>query len=200
MELDHLTACWRTSTRAEAPPLEEWAVLQIVSAKSDEARARSRRRLRREAVPYLVVLIISVAGLSGEKTPRSLIMMEVITVFLAGIPLTLWFEERRLAQIPLSQPLRDVLTAFIARLDAAGRAYLRAYVAVVGAGGAAGAVMIGHRAGFWAGVLAALALVGGVAWAYQSGAAYVSRVFGRERDELADCLRRLDAGPEPRGV
>jgi hypothetical protein len=116
-----------------------------------------------------------------------------LNLAVGSIVATLWYSERRLTLPPLDRSLRAVLQDLLARVDSASRAYEMAYVAFFAGAMVAISVTAWRRTGV--GTWFAAAVVGtalAVLWARRSGRAYVSRMFGPYRSELANCLRDLD--------
>jgi hypothetical protein len=195
MDLDSIERCWREQSAAPPPPLEEGSVMEMIEAQAVELRKDVRRRLRREAGYYLPMMAVGVASLISAEalTLNRVLAAASMMLMLGGIAATLWLAERRIETAPLDQSLRESLGRLVAQLDAAGRAYLIAYVLVFVCAALALTSVIWWRQG----PSAALAVVVAgsvilVAWSVHSGRAYVERMFRRYRAGLADCLRQLD--------
>jgi hypothetical protein len=195
VELDILAECWRKGSREDTPPeLEARTLMQLLTHKADDVRRDARRRLRREATYYLPMLIISVAGLADGLGLKNVLMMGGVAVLLGGIIVTLWHAERRLADATLARSVRETLADLVSTLDAAGRAYLTAYVAMFVVTVSIVASVVWFRHGLAPGFLAVLVLGGGaIIWSYWNGRAYVERMFRDDRAELAECLRQLES-------
>lgn len=193
MELDLLAECWRKSSREDTPPeLEARTLMELLTRKAADVRRDARRRLRREASYYLPMLVISVAGLADGLDFKNLLMMGGVAALLGGIVVTLLHGERRLANATLAGSVRETLADLVSTLDAAGHAYMTAYVAMFVVSASIVASVVWIRQGL-APFLAVLLLGGGaIIWSYWSGRAYVERMFRDCRVELAECLRQLE--------
>jgi hypothetical protein len=168
--------------------------MELLTHKAADVRRDARRRLRREAGYYLPMLVISVAGLADGLGFKNLLMMGGVAALLGGIVVTLLHGERRLANATLAGSVRETLADLVSTLDAAGRAYLTAYVAMFVVSASIVACVVWFKHGLAPGFLAVLLLGGGaIIWSYWSGRAYVERMFRDYRAELAECLRQLES-------
>jgi len=195
MDLPAIERCWREQSAAPPPPFEEGSVLAMIEARTDELRREARRRLRREAGYYLPMLAVGVAGLISAEAPtlERVLAVASVMLLLGGVPATLWRAERRIESVPLDQSLRESLVRLVAQLDAAGRAYVTAYVLVFVCAALALSSVVWWRQGVSAALVGVVgASVIAVVWSVHSGRAYVERMFRRYRAGLADCLRQLD--------
>jgi hypothetical protein len=195
MDLDILKDQWQQHAQEETPvALEATAIMTIITRKAADIRQDVRRRLRREATYYLPTLAVTVTLFLDGVTPVRLGFAAGMTVLLGGIAATLWIAQRRIAQTTLDGSVREVLTGLRSKIDAAARAYLAAYVVTFICSGAllVGIVWWRQGPGFaFVGTLACAALA--ACWSYWSGRAYVARLFQRDRSNVADCLRQLNA-------
>jgi uncharacterized membrane protein YqjE len=140
------------------------------------------------------MVFIALASLTDGLNYQSLLMMGVAVVLLAGIVVTLLHAERRLASVTPAGNVRDTLANLVSILDAAGRAYLFAYVALFVVSVSVGAAITWFRYGLDVRVFGVLVFgAAAIIWSYQSGRAYVERIFRYHRVELAECLRQLEA-------
>jgi hypothetical protein len=134
-------------------------------------------------------VMMLVQGISGTR----LALVAGLNLAVGGIVATLWWSERRLARAPLDRSVRQVLEDLLTRVESAGRAYEIAYVGFIACAIAAIGLTVWSQteSGLW---LTSIVLGGALAivWARRSGRAYVKRMFGPYRAELADCLRELD--------
>jgi hypothetical protein len=184
--------CWREAVDVPPPRLEEGSVLKMIEAQGDALRRSLRQRLRREALYYVPLLAVAGTALLGGLTARRVFAAAVVAALLGVVIATLWRAERRLQEAPLDRSLRETLARLMSDLDAAGRAYLAAYVLVFVA---AGSALTGFV--FWQygpGLPLAGAVAGSIAavlWSGRSGRAYVERLFRGQRAELADLLGQL---------
>lgn len=195
MDLDILKEQWQQHAREETPvALEATAIMTIIARKAADIRQDVRRRLRREATYYLPTLAVTVTLFLDGVTPVRLGFAAGMAVLLGGIAVTLWIAQRRIAQTTLDGSLREVLTGLRSKIDAAARAYLAAYVVTFICSGAVLVGIVWWRQGpgiAVAGTLTCAALA--ACWSYWSGRAYVERLFHRDRSNVADCLRQLNA-------
>ena len=194
MDLEQMKGRWRRAAGAETPvPLDAGTVSQWIEARAKTLEREVRRRLQREMGTYIpMLLVLSVMMLmQGLSMPRVLVVAG-LNVSVGAIVATLWYSERRLTRLPLDRSMHEVLEDLLVRVDAASRAYELAYIGFV----ASAMVLIGittWRAGvgvWFTAVVVAGALA--ILWARRSGRAYVDRMFGPYRSELADSLRQLD--------
>jgi hypothetical protein len=194
MDLDTLKDQWRQHLLEEAPAiLEARTIMAIVTAQAAAIRRDVRRRLRREASYYFPMFAIALAPILSGVTVIRLGFAAGLTVLLAGIAATLWVAQRRITETPRDGSLRDILLRLRAKIDAAARAYLAAYVATFATSAIVLAAAVAWRHGPGIALVTTLGL-GVVAtwWSYRSGCAYVERLFRRERANLADCLEQLN--------
>ena len=195
MELEVLTAAWRKSADEDAlPQLDAATLTQLLARKADDIRQQAKRRVRREATYYLPMVFVALASLADGLNYQGLLMMGVAVVLLAGIVVTLLHAERRLASVTPAGNVRETLANLVSILDAAGRAYLFAYVALFVVSVSVGAGITWFRYGFDVRVFGVLVFgAAAIIWSYRSGRAYVERIFRHHRAELAECLRQLEA-------
>ena len=195
MDLEQLKQRWRREAGAEMHvALDAGTVSQWIEARAKDVNREVRHRLQREVAMYVPMLLaLSVMMLmQGISMPRVLFVAG-LNLAVGAIVATLWYSERRLTGLPLDRSLHEVLEDLLVRVDAASRAYEVAYVGFFASAMVAIAVTAWWRAGV--GVWFTVVIVGGalaVLWARKSGHAYVGRMFGPYRSELADCLRELD--------
>jgi hypothetical protein len=195
MNIESIQECWRGQSQAEPLVLEQETVTKVLANRAADLRRQVRRRLRREAGNYLPIAAVSVAGLMSGFTLDRLLGAGVVVLMLAGVMATLWWAEHNIDETRLDRSLRDALVDLGAKLDAAGRVYVAAYVAVFVASAAILLWLVWARTGpgmSFASAVAAAALA--VGWSYWSGHAYVERMFRRDRVNLSECLRQLE-GP-----
>jgi hypothetical protein len=195
MDLEQLKRRWRIEARAEGHvALDAGTVSQWIEARANEVNREMRHRLQREVATYVPMLLaLSVMMLMQGITAPRVLLVAGLNLAVGAIAATLWYSERRLTALPLDRSLHDVLEDLLVRIDAASRAYEVAYVGFFASAMVALAVTAWWRTGV--GVWFTAAIVGGalaVLWARQSGHAYVRRMFGPYRSELAACLRDLD--------
>jgi len=195
MDLDQLKQSWRREAGAEMHvALDAGTVSQWIESRAKDVNRDVRQRLQREVANYIpMLLVLSVMMLmQGVSLPRVLFVAG-LNLAVGAIVATLWHSERRLTGLSLDRSLHEVLEDLLVRVDAASRTYEVAYVGFFASAMIAMAVTAWWQAGL--GVWFTAALVGGglaVLWARRSGHAYVGRMFGPYRSELADCLRELD--------
>jgi hypothetical protein len=149
--------------------------------------------LRREAGYYIPMIGIAMAGLVGGFTFNRMLATGVVLLVLGAIPATLWWAERRITQAPLDRSLLQVLSDLRWKVDAAGRAYVAAYVAVFIVAGMFLAGFVWWRYGVGPQLVGTAALGAfAVLWSVRSGTSYVEQMFRRYKVELTDCLRQLE--------
>jgi len=193
MDLESVKRCWREDTESLLPRLEEGTVMRMLTNRAADLRRQVRRRLRQEAGYYAPIMAVSAASLVSGFTVNRMLAACTVVVMLGGVMATLWWAERRIDDMPLDRSLREALTDLGSKVDAAGRAYLAAYVAFFVASSAIllGVLWSRHGVGLlFAGVVAMAALA--VVWSYRSGSGYVERMFRRYRVDLSECLRQLE--------
>lgn len=198
MNVEELKRDWQHSAEAEIhPALDARTVSQWIEARAQEVTREVRGRLRREIVAYIPMLLaLCTVTLVHGITETRLVLVVGLNLSVGGIVATLWYSERRVRAVALDRSVHDVIEELLVRVTAASRAYELAYVVFIACAMALMAVTAWRRAGF--GVWFTLALVAGalgILWARASGRAYVDRMFGRYRSELASCLRDLDGRP-----
>jgi hypothetical protein len=195
MDFDQLKQCWRFEAGVEVhAALDADTVSQWINTRAKEVNRQVKHRLMREVANYVPILVgLTVVTLMQGINVTSVLFVAGLNVAVGAVVATLWYSERRLMGLPLDRSLHEVLENQLARIDAASRAYEVAYVGFFAAAVIVLALTAWWRAGLGAWFTAAL--VGGglaVMWARRSGHAYVGRMFGPYRSELADCLRDLD--------
>jgi hypothetical protein len=195
MELEELKQRWREEAVAETHvALDTDEVTMWIEARARDAHREVRRRLRQEAAVYIAMLVpLSLMALLNGVSGAHLALFSGLTVAVGAILATLSYWERRLAGLALDRSVREVLGDLVRCVRSAGRAYEIAYVGFIAAAMVSIGVVVWERTG--SAVWLALTLLGGalaVVWARSSGRAYVNRMFGRHRAELADCLRELE--------
>jgi hypothetical protein len=193
MDIQSIQACWRGQSHAEPPVLEQETVTKVLANRTADLRRHVRRRLRREAGNYLPIMAVPVAGLVSGFTLNRLLAAGLVVVMLAGVMATLWWAEHSIEDTRLDRSLREALVDLGAKLDAAGRVYVAAYVAVFIASATILLGLVWSRSGpglGFAGAVAAAALA--VGWSYWSGRGHVERMFRRDRVALSECLRQLE--------
>ena len=195
MDLDQLKRCWRREADAEMHvALDAGTVSRWIEARATDVKRGVRQRLQREVATYIPILLVpSVMMLMQGISASRVLFVGGLNLAVGAVVATLWYSERRLTELPLDRSLREVLEDLLGRVDAASRTYEVAYV------GFFASAMVAMAATAWwqigLGVWFTAALIGGglaVLWARRSGKAYVGRMFGPYRSELADCLRELD--------
>ena len=196
MDLEQLKRRWRREAGAEHyVALDAGTVSQWIEARAKDVNREVRHRLQREVATYVPMLLaLSVMMLMQGITMPRVLVVAGLNLAVGAIVASLWYSERRLTALPLDRSLHDVLEDLLVRVDAASRAYEVAYVGFFASAMVAVAVTAWWQSGV--GVWFMAAIVGGVLavlWARQSGRAYVGRMFGPYRSELADCLRDLDS-------
>jgi hypothetical protein len=150
--------------------------------------------LRREATYYVPMVALSAASLLGGFTMNRVLAACSVAVLLGGVMATLWNAERRIEDAPLDRSVHEAVSRLVSLVDAAGRAYLAAYVLVFVVTAAALTGFVWWRYGFGSPLAAAVAgSVLAVLWSVLSGRGYVERMFRRYRAELGDCVRQLEA-------
>jgi hypothetical protein len=195
MDLDELKQRWHQEAGAETHvALDAGRVSGWLEARARDANREVRSRLRQEAAIYVPMLLaLSVMMLMQGINGTHLALVAGLNLAVGAIIATLWYSERRLAGPPLDRSVRQVLNDLLIRIERASRAYEIAYVGFI----ACAMASIGVTA-WWqtkSGVWLTLTILGGalaVLWARWSGRAYVNRMFGPYRAELADCLRELE--------
>ena len=195
MELDLLKRRWQREAGADMPvPLDAGTVSQWIEARVKDLNRQLRHRIQREVAHYIPMLLaLGVMMLIQDINMTRVLFVAGLNLAVGAIVATLWYSERRLTSLPLNRSTHEVLEDLLVRVDGASRAYEVAYVGFVASAMLAIAVTAWWRAGM--GVWFTAAIVGGalaVLWARRSGHAYVGRMFGAYRSELADCLRELD--------
>jgi hypothetical protein len=195
MDLDELRQRWRHESDGETHvALDAGNVSAWIEAKTRDVNRDIRRRLRQETLVYLIILLapLSMLSMQGFTSPRVILAAGLI-VAVGAIIGTLWYSERRLTTQPLDRSTRQVLTDLVTRVDETGRAYEIAYTGFIACAIAAAGIMGWRQTSslMWI-IIAIPSLVIAVIWARRSGRAYVNRMFGPYRAELADCLRELE--------
>jgi hypothetical protein len=194
MDFDTLSGHWRQHAHAEVPAaLEANALMTIITAKTGDIRRNVQRRLRREATYYLPMLAVTVTLFLEGITPIRLAFAGGLLILLGGTVATLWLAQRQIAETPLDRSVRDALMDLRSRIDAAGRAYVGAYVLTFLCSAAVLASLVWWRRGMGFALVATVAagLLASL-WSYRSGRAYVERMFRRDRANLSDCLGQLN--------
>jgi len=193
MDLELIKRCWRDEAGPLPQRLEEGPVLRMLTNAEAGLRRDVRRRLRREAGYYIPMIGIAMAGLVGGFTFNRMLATGVVLLVLGAIPATLWWAERRITQAPLDRSLLQVLSDLRWKVDAAGRAYVAAYVAVFIVAGMFLAGFVWWRYGVGPQLVGTAALGAfAVLWSVRSGTSYVEQMFRRYKVELTDCLRQLE--------
>lgn len=197
MDLDALKVCWQREPRERGhAPVDERMLSEWLHARATEVQRGVRRRLRREAGYYLPVIAASAVTLMSGVTVGHLLAAGALAVMFGGILGALWYSARIVAEVPLDQAVGDVLTELRQRIEFARRAYLAAYVVIFVGSAVAMAWLVWWRHGFGLALVTTVAAgLAAVAFAYWSGRAYVARMFDRDRAEVTECLRQLDARP-----
>ena len=193
MDIESIEHCWREQAEVLPPRLEEGTVRRMIETRTEDLRKAVRGRLRREGRYYLPIMAISLIGLRAGFSVNRLVASLVVMLLLAVVMAALRLAERRIEEAPVDGSVREALGRLAAEVDAAGRIYVRVYVAVfVGTAAAlTGFVWLRHGAGWpLAATLAGSALA--VFWSHQSGNRYVEGMFRRHRVELDDCRRQLE--------
>jgi hypothetical protein len=140
-----------------------------------------------------MLMALSVMMLMQGINGTHLALVAALNLAVSAIIATLWYSERRLAGPSLDRSVRQVLNDLLVRVEWASRAYEIAYVGFIAC--AMTSIVV---TAWWqtrSGVGVTLTILGGalaVVWARRSGRAYVNRMFGPYRAELADCLRELE--------
>lgn len=193
MDFESLERCWRENADGPLPRLEEATLMRLIEDRAASVRGDVRRRLRRETAYYLPLMALAGASLLAGFTLNRVVAASCVLMLLGGVTATLWQAERRLEDTPLDRSLRETLSALLAQVDAAGRAYVAAYVLVfvLAATALSATVFWRQSVGVPLAVVSTLGVLA-VAWSVQSGRAYVERMFRRYRAELGDCLRQLE--------
>ena len=175
-------------------PLDAGTVSQWIEARVKDVNREVRRRLQREVANYIPMLLaLSIVMLMPGISVTRVLVVVGLNLAVGAIVATLWHAERRVTGLPLDRSMHEVLEDLLVRVDASSRAYEVAYVGFVAFAAVAIAVTAWWRTGL--GVWFTGAIIGGalaVLWARRSGHAYVDRMFGPYRSELADCLQELD--------
>ena len=167
--------------------------MRMLANRATDLRRDVRRRLRREAGYYVPMIAVFAASLVGGFTLNRMLTICGIVLALGGVIATLWRAERRIEDTAFDRSVREALTDLGSKVDAAGRAYVAAYVAlfILSAVTLIGLVWWRHGTGqLFAGAVAAGTAA--VAWSYRSGRGYVEHMFRRYRLELAECLHQLE--------
>jgi len=194
MDLDSLKEQWQQHAQQEVPDaLEVNVMTSIITRRAADLRRDVRRRLRREATYYLPMLAMAVAVLLSDVTVVRLGFAALLLIVLGGIAATLWFAQRRITETMLDRSVLDALTDLRAKIDAAARAYLAAYVVTFACSTALLAAIVWWRMGTGFGSAAAAIGLFASWWSYRSGQTYVERLFRRDRANLSDCLGQLNA-------
>ena len=193
MDLEAIKRCWREEAGELLPLLEEGPVLRMVTDRATDLRRRVRNRLRREAYYYLPTMAVVVASLVSEFTARRLAGAAAVALLLGAVVWTLWRAQSQIEDTPLDRSMRETLIDLGSKVEAAGRAYLAAYVAlfVVSAIALVGFVWWRHGSSSLLAGAAALGVIA-VVWSHRSGRAYVERMFRRFHVEVIECLRQLE--------
>lgn len=130
MDFESLERCWRENADGPLPRLEEATLMRLIEDRAASVRGDVRRRLRRETAYYLPLMALAGASLLAGFTLNRVVAASCVLMLLGGVTATLWQAERRLEDTPLDRSLRETLSALLAQVDAAGRAYVAAYVLV----------------------------------------------------------------------
>jgi hypothetical protein len=195
MDVEDLKRAWQSDAGAkthamlDAPTVSRW-----IEARARQVNREVRARLRREMATYIPMLVaLSAITLAQGITESRLLLVVALNLAVAVIIVTLWYSERRLMGSALDRSVHDVVEDLIARVDAASHAYQHAYVAFFVCAMGLISVTTWWQAGVGGWFMLALAAsVLAFFWARSSGQAYVERLFGPYRFELADCLRQLE--------
>jgi uncharacterized membrane protein YqjE len=193
MDFESIKRCWREDTESVLPPLDEGAVMRLLTKRSTDLRRQVRRRLRQEAAYYAPLIAVSAAGLVDGFTLNRMLAACTVVFMVGGVMATLWWAQHRIEEAPLDRSLREALTDLGSKVDAAGRAYVCVYVGffVLSAAILLSVVWWRNGMGPWfVGFLAMAAIA--VVWSYRSGRGYVERIFRHYRFDLAECLRQLE--------
>ena len=195
MDLEQLKQHWQREAGAERhEALDGGTVSQWIEARARDVNREIKKRVQREMAIYIPMLLaLSVMTLMQGISATRLLFVAGLNLAVGAIVATLWYSERRVTGLPLDRSVHEVLEDLLVRVDAASRAYEVAYVGFFASAMVVIAVSAWWEAG--AGVWFIAALVAGalgVLWARVSGRAYVDRMFGSFRSELADCLRELE--------
>ena len=193
MDLDTFKREWQNRAAGTATVLKGAEVMTMVRQETMEIGRRVRQRLRSEAAVYVAIVVGTIATTIGGTTESRVAAILVTALVVGAIPAALWLSQRRIDAVRFDRSVRDTLTDLQARLETAGKVYLRTYVAVIVAAVIGAGAIVTVKYGM--GLILALTLVGSVAavaGAYDSGRRYVERIFRRYRAELARCLEQLD--------
>ena len=197
IELDACKQLWRDRPEAPPPnPLSKEELMTVIHAKTTDIRARALERVRQEGQTYIVlVVVLSVMLLTRYGiTWRAGVGIFAVLALLGIILAALLQKQHQLRTLPLAGSLRESLVALLATLSATTRLYMVAYMASIVIPVAALAAFLVWSRGFTpatgAGVVAGVAFL---VWCYRSGRAYLLRMFGHYRAELAECLKELQA-------
>jgi hypothetical protein len=194
-DFDVLKAVLEEQLPSEERPIGGEELAAMLRVKSADIKARVLRRVGEEIQTYLIVLLIPGLvfflqyGISARAIVGSLGVLAVIGLTIAALS----YKEYQIRTLPMHGPLRDSLKTLVAAIDSMTRLYMAAYMISI----AISVVLVeGFVVWRWGLGLEALAAVAAgivfVAWCYMSGRAYLERIFGRYRVELANSLRELE--------
>lgn len=194
-ELNELRQIWNATPQAAAGrPLSGEQLMRVIEARQESVRKRVQRVLRLEMWNYVVIamgILITIFLKNGVW--KGLMGTAVFAGLLGIVFVTLLYKERQLSRAPMGGSLKEVLRGLLAMLDSTARSYLAAYMVlmVTSLGMLVGVAVWKFGMGFFS-LVVLLACAGGVVWAYQSGQAYLRRMFGKYRQELMECLKDVE--------
>jgi hypothetical protein len=195
VDLDELKQRWHREADGETQvALDAGSVSGWIAGRARGAKREVRRRLRREAAIYIAMLVAlsAMVLMQGINGPH-LTLVGALNLAVGAIIATLWYSQKRIADLPLHFSVHQVLVGLLSRVESASRAYQIAFVGFIGCA----VVLINittwrqTRSGVWL-TLTVLAGAAALGWASRSGRTYVSQMFGPYRAELADCLREVE--------
>jgi len=124
---------------------------------------------------------------------KGLVGTAVVAALMGVVIATLLCKERQFSRAPMGESLKGSLLELLALVNSTSRAYMVAYMTLMGLGLGVLAGMAFWKFGVGAPSFAvSAACAAGLLWAYRSGQAYVQRMFGKYRMALAECLREAE--------
>ncbi|MGH9870081.1 MAG: hypothetical protein ACREAA_18200 [Candidatus Polarisedimenticolia bacterium] len=195
-DLDALKRIWRESTcPPDLDPLGKEELMAMIQTRAADIKQRTMDRVRVESYNYLALVLIPALLLlfSQGQTMRALLGVVGLLAALGPILAALAYKEYRLSSLPLGGTLKGSLESMLAAVDSTSSLYMTTYMLCVTLAVAVGEGILAWRYGVhWIPMIALVAGIAFVVWAYRSGQGYLRGMFGSIRRELADCLRELE--------
>jgi hypothetical protein len=195
-DLDALKRIWRESNDPpDRDPLDKEELMAMVQARAADIKQRTMDRVRVESYNYLALVLIPVLLLLFSRGATMRVFLGVVGLLAALGPIlaALAYKEYKLSSLPLGGTLKGSLESMLAAVDSTSRLYMTTYMLCVTFAVAVGEAILAWRYGVhWIPMIALVAGIAFVVWAYRGGQGYLRGMFGSIRRELADCLRELE--------